>query len=266
LTDDEKKKPDSERGESGEVRRLEGRILLDLKEPNQSQKQPSNEPQTWFQRVLKWCKKRRILIELTAVGVAIWYAILTHSLVGLTQKQLELSERPWVSADVSIEPPLVFNQNGNGASMWVDVLLKNVGHSVARYVTVWPALKVDSVLKMEKDETELCNIPKSPTNANSTSGYLLFPNESVNDRQPVIVSPKEITEALKGQIKGRVEPFLIVCVDYKSVFEPSHHQTMRLRTIIFGEPGGVAYGAFDPLHGSYPNIAIIPQMHGDSAD
>src|SRR5258708_1915010 len=51
------------------------------------------------------------------------------------EKQLHLSERPWVSADIHIAQPLEFDQRG--AVLGLTIRLKNVGHSVAQYVSVW---------------------------------------------------------------------------------------------------------------------------------
>src|SRR5271157_2983162 len=172
------------------------------------------------------------------------------------EKQLHQSERPWVGADILITQPLVFDQRG--AVLGLTIRLKNVGHSVAQFVSVWMSLKFGAPDLSELER--LCAIPKSPTNFNSDYGYLLFPDQQVDAYQPVIAPPKEIAEAVKGPIVGKVLPYLLVCIDYRSAFEPLHCQTRLLRLLSSPDPKtGIMMGAFDP-QGVYPQLALLPQM------
>jgi hypothetical protein len=178
------------------------------------------------------------------------------------EQQLELSQRPWVSADVSMAQPLAFDQRGGVTG--VVVRLRNVGHSVALYVSVWTALKVGAPDPSE--QIKLCAIPKSPVNANSDYGYVLFPDQQIDERQPVIAEPTAINQALQGPIPGMVTLYLLVCVDYRSSFDTNHHQTRLVRLLARPDAAtGAIMGTFDPQY-AYNQLFLLPQMHGDSAD
>ena len=177
-------------------------------------------------------------------------------------KQLDLSERPWVSADVSIAQPLLFNESGAVTS--IRVRLKNVGRSMALYVSVWTALKVGAPDPSEQEK--LCAVPKAPANANSDYGYLVFPDQELDEVQPLIAPSKDIEEGVKGPIAGMVMFYVLVCVDYRSSFDPIHHQTRLVRLLARPDPTrGTMMGTFDP-HLVYAQLALLPRQHGDSAD
>src|ERR1700690_3125664 len=53
----------------------------------------------------------------------------------LTQAQLELSHRPWVSVEVGVASNLIFDQRG--VLLALKVKMSNVGHSVAKFVSLW---------------------------------------------------------------------------------------------------------------------------------
>ena len=51
-------------------------------------------------------------------------------------QQLELSERPWVDADISIDGALVFDRDG--AHIPLKIVLRNSGHSPAMHTAIYP--------------------------------------------------------------------------------------------------------------------------------
>lgn len=179
------------------------------------------------------------------------------------QAQLQLSERPWISVDVKAIPPLFFDQGGG--HMEVNVALKNVGHSAAQFVGVWTSLEVGE--PDLKAESKLCGMIKSPANSKSDYGHLIFPDQAMNEQQPVIADPKAIQEYLKHSPYGDdIALCLLVCVDYKSTFDSVHHQTRLIRML--GRPDwqrNIVMGAFNPKT-TYGEIRLDAPMHGDSAD
>jgi hypothetical protein len=202
------------------------------------------------------------LATVAIVFLTVFYVKYSKRQWKVMQKQLDLSERPWVSADVSIAQPLVFDQRGGVTA--IRVRLKNVGHSVALYVSVWTALKVGAPDPAEQEK--LCAVPKSPVNADSDYGYLLFPDQQIDEVQPMIAEPNAIEQGLKGPIEGVVTLYVLICVDYRSSFDPQHHQTRLVRLLARPDAKtGAMMGSFDP-HYIYHQLSLLPRLHGDSAD
>jgi hypothetical protein len=276
LTDDDKGKPNDQRDDSGASRRLEGRILLDLKEPEHSQNQPSDESQTRFQRSFKWLERRRIFVELAALAVAIWYAFLTHSIVGVSQKQLDLSERPWVSADVEISQPLSFGTQGNPA-IGLAITMKNVGHSLATHVAVLAVLVpsdmnfYDTSIKRQNEVCSRLENGETPFAAAPNGGYFLFPSGSATRYEFIGIDKKSVDAAIKNNpvIAPNVAMCVVGCVDYRSTLDALHHHTRFLYhlddpnqfTIYMQAHSGIV------TSGSHPELKLFPEpQQGFNAD
>src|SRR5260370_30463537 len=118
----------------------------------------------------------------------------------LIQKQLEFSERPWIAVDIAPASQLIVNERG--ATLMLNVTMKNVGHSVARYFSLWTEFVVAGVHDLNQVQEKLSNIMKDPVNAKRDYGWLLFPGQSVTESRPVIAALKDIEQALEtGRFK-----------------------------------------------------------------
>ncbi len=103
-------------------------------------------------------------------------------------KQLELSERPWVDADIRINGPLRFN--ANGANLDVLVTSRNSGHSPAFNATITPTLVTGGPGPIdERNETCRTAVRLATTVG---SGISLFPNTSFPNLLSVGLSNQEI--------------------------------------------------------------------------
>ena len=60
-----------------------------------------------------------------------------------TARQLELSQRPWISIDTSIESPLTFTSSGS-AQVSVKFVIRNMGSTPAKGLSVEPKLSIAS--------------------------------------------------------------------------------------------------------------------------
>jgi hypothetical protein len=71
---------------------------------------------------------------------------------------------------------------------------------------------------------------ENPTNRANKSGYMLFPNRSIERIQPLQLHKADIQEALiysrpfEGN-ENRVMPIIVGCIDYGFVFTDERHQT-----------------------------------------
>ena len=187
----------------------------------------------------------------------------------LTQKELELTHRPWIAVDIAPISPLVFDQRG--CVMHFNVTMKNVGHSVAKNVSLWTDLAISGIHDPMKVRDELCNIMKRPENENSDYGWLLFPNQQAIEQRPAIKSPADVQKAVEMRLfqgLNAIGLHLVGCVDYPSAFDPKrHHQTRFVYLVGYVDPAkGFAMGAFDPAVKAHYNIILTPTGHGASAD
>jgi hypothetical protein len=176
------------------------------------------------------------------------------------------SERPWVA--VSITPASDFQYDEiRGGFITLKFTLTNVGHSLAKYTSVWTDLAMNE--KWPEYMKRICAIPKAKVNAKSDYGYLLFPGQSVSDMIPAAARVEDIRHALATtpfQGGGVASVDVVVCVDYESVMDSLHHQTRIVRGLSYPDPArGVLMGAFAPNR-SYSKIILTPRLHGDSAD
>jgi hypothetical protein len=187
----------------------------------------------------------------------------------LTQAQLELSHRPWISVDIAPASPLVFDERG--AVLMFNVTMKNVGHSVAKHVSLWMEFVVAGVHDLAETSNRLSNIMKQPVNEHSDYGWLLFPNQLAAEPRPAIAQPSAIQRALEsGHFKdvGAIGLHLVGCVDYPSSFDPKKRHQTRFVYLVgrIDEARGVVMGTFEPKAKIYHKIVLTPTGHGASAD
>jgi hypothetical protein len=185
------------------------------------------------------------------------------------QNQTVQQERPWIALSVTPGPDFSFDVD-KGGIVFVKFTLTNVGHSLAEFVSVWPALSMNA--NWNDVETKTCSIPKAPINAKSDYGYLIFPGQTITDSIPAAATPEAVRKAIKNSpfqgdaFHGAVVIDVVVCVDYKSTLDPLHHQTRIVRGLLYRGPiTGTLAGAFVP-NTRYTNLSLLPHLHGDSAD
>jgi len=187
----------------------------------------------------------------------------------LTQAQLELSHRPWIAVDIAPNSPLIFDERG--CVMTFKVTMRNVGHSVAKHVSLWTGFAISGIHDPMQVRDQLCSIMKQPQNENSDYGSLLFPNQQVVEERPVIGSPTDVKKAREMKIFQGLDAIglhLVGCVDYPSAFDPKkHHQTRFVYVVGYlDSKRGVVMGAFDPSTPTHFNMVLSPMGHGASAD
>jgi len=187
----------------------------------------------------------------------------------LTESQLELTHRPWVSVEVAVVSNLIFDERG--AVLMLNATMRNLGSSVAKHVSLWTQFVVGGVHDLNQAHESLCNIMKQPVNEKSDYGSLVFPGQVVTEPRPIIASQEDIGQALKnGPFKevNAIGLHLIGCVDYQSSFDPKKHHQTRFVYLVgrIDEQRNVVMGTFHPLNKSYQRIVLTPTMHGASAD
>jgi hypothetical protein len=183
--------------------------------------------------------------------------------------QLELEHRPWVAVNIEPISPIVFDERG--CVFVCKVTMTNVGHSVAKHVSLWTDFALLGIENPIEIRDRLCNIMRQPQNESSDYGWLLFPGQSAIEQRPVIASPEKIKKALDNktfQGLNAVGLHLVGCVDYPSLMDhQKRHQTSFVYTVSFVDATrGIPMGAFDPSKKTFQPIVLMPTMHGASAD
>jgi hypothetical protein len=207
---------------------------------------------------------------ITALATAI-IAVLTWRLWvtsddqwGTMQRQLDLSERPWVGADVTIAKPLFVGEHNMGyVGLWVT--MTNEGHSVASHVVESAAPLLFGLNYYDRARTlqqKLCDrLEKSigPT----SSGYSLFPARDAKRYDWVLIddvaamaksalgTPSSSPDSLSFSVVG--------CVDYQSIFSNAHHHTRFLYSLTV--PSDIPVNrehAMIMRWGAHPELKLFP--------
>jgi hypothetical protein len=94
----------------------------------------------------------------------------------IAQKQMELSERPWVSVEVAAATPLSIDKNG--LHLMVLFTLKNLGHSPASYIRLErETLLVGDTGAAYSKQQEICAPLRKQIHVSSQGGRTLLPGE-----------------------------------------------------------------------------------------
>jgi hypothetical protein len=155
----------------------------------------------------------------------------------LTQRQFDLANRPWICIDVvKAASNLEFRENGDVVILF-GYQIRNVGHSVAQHISPWIEPIIVTVDNPVEIRARISEQLKKPIDSYFDHGKLIFPNEVITDRYPVMIRPEKLAQALdKSPFKDRdggvvraIGLEIFVCFDYQSTVDPSkHHQTQSM--------------------------------------
>lgn len=169
------------------------------------------------------------------------------------QRQLEITDRPWISVEATsntewvpnalIGGPLIFDASGRG-SLTVELTLRNIGRSVATDVYVRQEVIATSIdaasLRIPIDEQKrICG--GQNTYAGSKSAYMtdprytIFPNDYQIEFSKSTFDTHNLVDTLPGLKRGKpVIPYLLGCVDYEYGSLSVNHQTGFIYEVLGG--------------------------------
>ncbi len=193
--------------------------------------------------------------------------------------ELDLSERPWIYADLAVSGQLVFDDPSTQAiatTLRFLVTLRNIGHSVALDVNDWEDIipipfgnSFDVALNRQR---QYCDAVRKQ---NERGGDPLFPDQDPLKHLAVTGPSKIVMDRVRSQIAGREQSmqtvmFIVVgCVDYRSTLNNLHHQTRFAYVLGKHDPDPkrpTMIGGFEP-HGIVEGLAIgYPVPGGNSVD
>jgi hypothetical protein len=169
----------------------------------------------------------------TLISLWIFYETLNASRqqADTAQRQLELSERPWmeVKDPPRLVGPLRFDEKGAHASFQFSFC--NVGQSVAEDVDFYPVWLAAPGHNPLAEQNEACDAAREghPAHPNLASHWTIFPTNCAPSMWQMNILKTDIDAAVNGWAPGSgnsfLELFLVGCVDYRFTFEKKRHQT-----------------------------------------
>jgi hypothetical protein len=230
-----------------------------------SQKPPHDCEITCKTEKTKW-DRIKPFVEVTGVLLLFVYTLYTikmycanqksanaaHSAADTAARQLELTERPWVDANITLDGPFDFNQNG--ANIHLKLLLRNTGPSPAESTSIsYLGLIGNKTANAENYRDQVC---KDATRFTTSMpfGITLFPNVSFDQRESVgiendaIKSGKDSIEFPNTHLPDDIfdYPTVIVCIAYRPTFnKTSIYHTAYILDLLHLKPfngyGGVTF-------------------------
>lgn len=154
-----------------------------------------------------------------------------------TARQLELTQRPWISIDTTIESPLTFTSDG-AAQVSVKFVIRNVGSTPAKGLSVEPKLSIAA--QGEQDPViERSKVCEENRMREAGSDGTLFPKGELTKSVTFLADAWDIVK--ESNRTGSFSPVVIVCASYRSTFDDSARYTTGviyyLRRIDPSHPG-----------------------------
>jgi hypothetical protein len=204
-------------------------------------------------------------------------------------RQLELSERPWMSPTDFHATDLNFKTHRSfpypeedGATLRFTFKVKNVGKTVALRVYSWAkiiprpfVIERESVRDLLQEEMAVCSAP--PTSAvGGAVGDFIFPEDERSEQQDLFL-PRTQVDAGARDIPngtGRIVHLLVAtCTAYQFPFSLANaqesqgrfHRTMKAFWVVDAVAKTIANTDLDP-EGQYPSITLRHEPLGDFAD
>ncbi len=168
----------------------------------------------------------KIGIEIATLLVVSLYTYVSCNQWKTAERQLEISERPWVALDIQFVSPFV--TTNTDVRLTVQVGLRNTGHSPAGRLRTWADLLPSQPKHVGVERAKVCGAATSIGRKNPDLADTLFPESAGHDpslpQQWVLHIDKPNIPA-----DGFVEPTIIVCVAYGSTFdEKPIYQTAKV--------------------------------------
>jgi hypothetical protein len=145
----------------------------------------------------------------------------------IAASQLELAERPWVDANITLDGPLTFNVNG--ANIPLKIALRNTRHSPALFTVISPLPLIGS--KGPNAASYLQQVCQDATRMTTTMpqfGITLFPNVNFEQRESIGIGKEEIenekaSKEFPNSHFGDVilSPSVVICIAYRPTFNQS---------------------------------------------
>jgi hypothetical protein len=152
-------------------------------------------------------------------------------------RQLELSQRPWVSINATVVSPLTYDSEG-AAEVTLKLAIRNVGSTPAKGLSVEPKMFIAAL-----GEQDPLMVRSRVCEENRTRGLgkdgTLFPTAELTKSLTFRTDAKEILK--ESNRTGSFSPAFVICASYRSTFDDRSRYTTGiiyyLRRIDPARPG-----------------------------
>lgn len=232
---------------------------------------PDPEPDEW------WHDPKTVL-EAVGLFVLIVYTVFTglmwwankksadaaNSAAKTARDTLIATDRPWLTADVRLAGPLVFDRTG-AVSVPVWYAVKNTGHSPAVKAWAFPELFLPRNPETEPniEREKFCS---SVTRMTNGTGQAIFPSGSAPDPAGVVSTAVAGNIVRQAESDGFISPTIILCIAYQTTLEDKWHHTgmiFDIFQITNGERLAIKVGQNVPQNQLASSVSIF---HGVTAD
>jgi hypothetical protein len=296
LSGDQKSDPAKEPEPTGRTVNVSGRLVLDLPESDHKQEKRKHQQRTFLEKLKKdlfrrlhkgsflveiaaliglFCYARSASIQATANKKAAKTALIAAQ---TAQKQLELSERPWITAEPLSVGEFTVNERDD-ASVTVQFTFRNVGHSLAKAIVYTYGIASRELKNPVTEQKDLClnfregNAPYAKRVANQSIGFLPFPDEHLEAPLTFEVPMEDadrITKKFGTKLPIMIRPAIFGCIDYQFSFSAGWHRTEFMFGLIRHDPAYPNQSSPLPIgrKTSIPaeQLVLLRDIEGNSAD
>jgi hypothetical protein len=211
--------------------------------------------------------------QIKATQASIKSAKAAQSAAQTASDQLEMADRPWISADMALVSPFTFDDAGGHVTL--QFTLTNDGHTPA-----FALIRTNFFLSDPKpnfDRNRFCRETPFEKISDLSLSQTVFPGKGPPQNVFLNVAPAQIANAARVFLKehpreqppGFITPVLVVCIPYRPSFKVAHYMTSYIFVINQREPADPnAAHPLSPTRKSYPaeqlQLKIIPMRPGSA--
>ncbi len=156
-----------------------------------------------------------LILNLVQVRATQQAANAAKSTAETTARQLELSQRPWISIDTFVVSPLTFTAGG-AAQVTLKFAVRNAGSTPAKGLSVQPEMYIAS--RDNPDPVmERSRVCEENRRRGAGAQGTLFPKDEFTKFMTFYGDAKDI--ANESNRTGSFSPAVIVCANYRSTFD-----------------------------------------------
>jgi hypothetical protein len=138
--------------------------------------------------------------------------------VKTAMQELELTDRPWVDAAISLNGPFTFNVNG--ANIQLKIEMRNTGHTPAVATQTRPLTTIGIRSGDAADHVDkLCEVAKQAVLKFPYFGIALFPNATFQEQMSVGIGKEDIEKHSRDSPGKIMLPSVIICIAYRPTFD-----------------------------------------------
>jgi len=180
--------------------------------------------------------------QIKATQASIKSAKAAQSAAQTASDQLEMADRPWISADMALVSP--FKLDDSGGHVTLQFTLTNDGHTPAFALIRTNFFLSETKTNSTFDRNRFCRETPLEKISDISLSQTVFPGKGPPQNVFLNVAPAQIANAARvflqehprEQPPGFITPVLVVCIPYRPSFKVAHYMTSYILVINQREP------------------------------